>query len=57
MTNDSQQLKLRELPGVDRLLQMPETAVLLLSPYGRALTVEALRHVLELLPRDELFQC
>ncbi|HRQ41167.1 MAG TPA: L-seryl-tRNA(Sec) selenium transferase [Chloroflexota bacterium] len=47
MTNDSQQLKLRELPGVDRLLQMPETAVLLLSPYGRALTVEALRHVLD----------
>src|SRR5574339_219643 len=46
MTNDSQQMKLRELPGVDRLLQMPETAVLL-SRYGRALTVAALRQCLD----------
>ncbi len=46
MANDPQQIKLRELPGVDRLLQMPETAVLL-STYGRALTTEALRHILD----------
>lgn len=46
MPNDSSQIKLRELPGVDRLLQMPDTAVLL-STYGRTLTLEALRHTLE----------
>ncbi|GIK54609.1 MAG: L-seryl-tRNA(Sec) selenium transferase [Chloroflexi bacterium] len=39
-------MRLRKLPGVDRLLQMPETAVLL-TTYGRTLTVEALRHTLE----------
>ncbi len=46
MIDHSRQIHLRELPGIDRLLQMPETAVLL-TTYGRTLTVEALRHTLE----------
>ena len=37
---------LRELPGVDRLLQMPETAALA-ARYGRSLTTESLRHALD----------
>ncbi len=46
MIDNNAQMRLRKLPGVDRLLQMPETAVLL-ATYGRTLTVEALRHTLE----------
>lgn len=41
-----EQTLLRDLPGVDRLLQLPETAVLT-NLYGRTLTVEALRASLD----------
>lgn len=44
-TAATQQL-LRELPSVDKLLQLGATADLV-AEYGRSLTVEALRHVLD----------
>jgi L-seryl-tRNA(Ser) seleniumtransferase len=50
---DKQQTQLRELPGIDRLLQMPETADLL-THYGRSLTVTALRDTVEQVRGDLL---
>ncbi len=43
---EQKQTHLRKLPGVDKLLRLPETQVLQ-KEYGRSLTLEALRTVLE----------
>lgn len=46
MTDAKIQALLRELPSVDRLLRLP-VAIDLADEYGRSLTVEAVRHVLD----------
>jgi L-seryl-tRNA(Ser) seleniumtransferase len=44
--SEAQQALLRELPSVDRLLRLPVT-IDLIADYGRSLTLEALRAILE----------
>lgn len=44
--NTEQKTLLRQLPGVDKLLRLPVT-IDLMSEYGRTLTLEALRHILD----------
>jgi L-seryl-tRNA(Ser) seleniumtransferase len=43
---DQQQALLRELPAIDRLLRLPVT-IDLMAVYGRSLTIEALRTILD----------
>jgi hypothetical protein len=44
---------LRELPSIDRLLKLP-AVIEMVAEYGRSLTLEALRHTLEIVRADIL---